>query len=110
MTSGGKKLDTNHVNALNGQLHKYGIDPFAASTPRHFSTGQELDKPVVHDMINAESIEYAKFLDFVNGRLVHGEKIVLPPLLKRSCVLVLRNKEQHLKQLLCLKKIGKLLG
>ena len=74
MNFGSRKSHKDHVDALKDQLRQYGFDPFSDNAPRNFSTGQELDESVVCDMINAESIGDIKFLDFVESRLIRGNK------------------------------------
>ena len=53
MTPGGKKNHAKHVNRLKLKLGGYGVNPFSPGAPRHISTGEEIDKQIVNDVLRA---------------------------------------------------------
>eukprot|EP00112_Aurelia_sp_Birch-Aquarium-sp1_P023401 Seg6964.2 transcript_id=Seg6964.2/GoldUCD/mRNA.D3Y31 product="hypothetical protein" protein_id=Seg6964.2/GoldUCD/D3Y31 len=82
LSHGARQNHSNHVNSLKSQLAKYGVDPFDNCPPKYLSTGVEIDKFVVRDMLNAPAIGNALFKTFVHERL-ESNKIGLFDPIKR---------------------------
>lgn len=82
LSHGARQNHSNHVNSLKSQLAKYGVDPFDNCPPKYLSTGVEIDKSVVRDMLNAPAIGNALFKTFVHERL-ESNKIGLFDPIKR---------------------------
>ena len=73
-TPGPRKLQVSNKKALKQQLRIYGCDPFAEVNARDITTGEELPKDIIENLLNADSIGNEKYLSFVTERLVKGTK------------------------------------
>lgn len=68
------------MHSLQSQLVKYGVDPFDNGPPKCLSTGVEIDKAVVRDMLDAPVIGNALFKTFVNQRLESNKRGLFDPI------------------------------
>ena len=73
-TSGARELHISNVKALKQQLRIYGCEPFAEVNARDITTGEELPKDIIENLLNADSIGNEKYLKFITERLVKGTK------------------------------------
>ena len=58
------------MTRLKQKLEDYQIDPFGSGAARHITTGKELHRQVVTDILRAPDIRSQKYKQFVEDRLV----------------------------------------
>ena len=76
LTIDARKMHCDHVASLKNQLDLYGVDPFSEDVPKAFSTGTEIPKEVLDNILKAAEIGDAKYKAFVKERLVDGTKLL----------------------------------
>ncbi len=80
MTPYGKKIHHQHVKMLQKQLSLYGVNPFSNGSQKFLTTGEEINKTVVSDMLNAAVIGDTHYKAFVKERLSGQEKGFFEPI------------------------------
>ena len=71
-------------------------DPFAEVNARDITTGRELPKDIIENVLNADSIGNEKYLNFVTKRLVKGIKLLFALKVKKtSNISHISNKGRH---------------
>ena len=74
-------LHVSNVKALKQQLRIYGCDPFAEVNARDVTTGEELPKFIIENLLNADSIDNEKHLNQLrNCKLLLALKVKRKPL------------------------------
>lgn len=87
-----------HVQALKDQLKKYEVDPFSNDEAKDLTTGKEIDKKIINGLLNAENIGKAKYKEFVQERLVEGNKSIFDPITKVNIDIGIKKKKKVYKQ------------
>ena len=93
-TPGARKFHVSKMKALKQQLRIYGCDPFAEVNARDITTGEELPKDIIENLLNPDSIGNEKYLSFVTERLVKGIKGFFEPVAKLQIALGIKNKNK----------------
>ena len=97
-------MHCDHVASLKNQLDLYGVDPFSEDVPKAFSTGTEIPKEVLDNILKAAEIGDAKYKAFVKERLVDGTESFFDPIKKNSLNLGISKKKKKLKAVEILKE------
>ena len=103
-TLGARKLHVSNMKALKQQLQIYGCNPFAEVNARDITTGEELPKDIIENLLNAGSIGNEKYLSFVTERLVKGTKGFFEPIAKLQIALGIKSKKKTPKAISVIKE------
>ena len=104
-TPDASKLHESYVKTLKQQLRIYGCDPFpGVVNARDITTGEELPKDIIENLLNADSIGNKKYLNFVTGRLVKGTKRFFEAITKLKIALVIKSKKKTTKAISVIKE------
>ena len=97
-------MHRDHVTSLRNQINLYGVDPFSEDVPKAFSTGTEIPKEIVDNVLNAAEIGDAKYISFVKERLIDRTKSFFDPIKKNNLNLGISKKKKLPKAVEILKE------
>ena len=109
-TPGARKLHVSNMKALKQQLQICGCDPFAEVNARDITTGEELPKDIIENLLNADSIGNEKYLSFVTERLAKGTKGFFEPIGNLQIALDIKSKKKTPKAISVIKEDRKAFG
>ena len=96
-TPGARKFHVSNMKALKQQLRICRSDPSVDLNARDITTGEELPKDIIENLLNPDSIGNEKYLSFVTERLVKGIKGFFEPVAKLQIALGIKNKNKTSK-------------
>ena len=82
LTIRNKRRHLQHVQKLKRTLQDYGIDSFGTGPSQNLVTGKEINGDLVKGLLGAAKNGNKAYLNFVNQRLVEGNKTLFNPIPK----------------------------
>ena len=98
MTIRNKRRHLHHAQKLKRTLLDYGIDPFGTGPSQNLVTGKEIDGDLVKGLLGAAKTGNKAYLNFVNQRLVEGNKTLFNPIPKINLMTGMETKKRKSKE------------
>ena len=98
MTIRNKRRHLHHAQKLKRTLLDYGIDPFGTGPSQNLVTGKEIDGDLVKGSLGAAKTGNKAYLNFVNQRLVEGNKTLFNPIPKINLMTGMETKKRKSKE------------
>ena len=76
----------------------YGIDPFGTGPAQNLATGKEIDGDLVKGLLDAGKTGNKAYLNFVNQRLIEGNKTLFNPIPKINLMTGMEAKKKKSKE------------